>query len=431
MGFFGDLVSAGANLAMNSETNSTNRRIARETNEANIQMNDATNRSNSDIARMNNEMSYKIANEANAFNRETQQMTNEFNAAEAEKARQFQLDMWNETFEKQNEYNDPSAQVARLRAAGLNPTLMMQGGSSGSVSSGGSTGSGAAASAGSNIGAVTPDLTTSFNQAGHVSPYYNTAPQIAQLGGALEDANLIFGMINQNKLTNAQLEQMDKQNALMGAQALKLFGDTNWHKTTSTYRDFMTDPSTVIGRAANELNLEDQQLFNMRAENRLVNAQQLNLNLMSAEKASYLNHYFDAAQQLDLALRASGVLEKMLAGEVSKAEVKKLTQDCVESEARTAGIKLNNKVQEGISDILLDAMKEQQEYYKNYYEDLKDPSQIKRSRRIDNWTRAIQPIAGLLGGAAAIATPIGRMRMAAGNSIGAVNPYSYSNGFSY
>ena len=74
-------------------------------------------------------------NKTNKTNMAINQMNNEFNAAEAEKARQFQLDMWNRT----NEYNSASAQRSRLEEAGLNPYLMMNGGSAGTAQSAGST----------------------------------------------------------------------------------------------------------------------------------------------------------------------------------------------------------------------------------------------------------------------------------------------------
>ena len=67
------------------------------------------------------------ANKTNKTNMAINQMNNEFNAAEAEKARRFQLDLWN----KSNEYNSASAQRQRLEEAGLNPYLMMNGGSAG------------------------------------------------------------------------------------------------------------------------------------------------------------------------------------------------------------------------------------------------------------------------------------------------------------
>ena len=74
-------------------------------------------------------------NKTNKTNMAINQMNNEFNATEAEKARQFQLDMWNKT----NEYNTASSQRQRLEEAGLNPYLMMNGGSAGTAQSSGFT----------------------------------------------------------------------------------------------------------------------------------------------------------------------------------------------------------------------------------------------------------------------------------------------------
>lgn len=51
--------------------------------------------------------------------RELAQKQQDFMSSEAEKAYQRNLEMWN----KQNAYNSPSAQMARLEAAGLNPQL--------------------------------------------------------------------------------------------------------------------------------------------------------------------------------------------------------------------------------------------------------------------------------------------------------------------
>lgn len=65
--------------------------------------NKGANQTNLEIARMNNEQQYKIFREQNAFN----------------------LDMWN----KNNEYNLPENQVARLRAAGINPAAVFGNGS--------------------------------------------------------------------------------------------------------------------------------------------------------------------------------------------------------------------------------------------------------------------------------------------------------------
>jgi hypothetical protein len=61
-------------------------------------------------------MSARSQRKANEMNLKINQMNNEFNAKEAEKARAFQLDMWN----KENAYNTPAAQRARLEEGGYN-----------------------------------------------------------------------------------------------------------------------------------------------------------------------------------------------------------------------------------------------------------------------------------------------------------------------
>ena len=73
------------------------------------------------------------------MNYKINQMNNQFNERMAMQQRDFQENMWN----KENEYNSASAQRQRLEEAGLNPYLMMNGGSAGSAQS---VGPGASAS---------------------------------------------------------------------------------------------------------------------------------------------------------------------------------------------------------------------------------------------------------------------------------------------
>ena len=93
-GLFGSIFgSSGAN-----RTNRTNLQIARETNKANMQ-----------IAKEANEANYKLWQEQNQAN----------------------IDMWN----MENDYNTATNQRKRLEDAGLNPYLMMNGGSAGTAGS--------------------------------------------------------------------------------------------------------------------------------------------------------------------------------------------------------------------------------------------------------------------------------------------------------
>lgn len=74
----------------------------------------------------------KSQNDANNTNYKIAQMNNEFNERMMQKQMDYNTQMWN----AENEYNTAANQVARYKAAGLNPALMMQnGGSAGMASS--------------------------------------------------------------------------------------------------------------------------------------------------------------------------------------------------------------------------------------------------------------------------------------------------------
>lgn len=78
----------------------------------------------------------------NETNMRINQMNNEFNERMMEKQMAWNEEMWN----KQNEYNTASNQRARLEQAGLNPYLMMNGGSAGVASSSNSASAASASS---------------------------------------------------------------------------------------------------------------------------------------------------------------------------------------------------------------------------------------------------------------------------------------------
>ena len=96
------------------------------------------NKSNKEIAQMNNAFNEKMLDKQMNYNKEMYQMQVgdqwEFYNDAKQNAwdlygdqKDFQVDMWNKT----NEYNSPEAQRQRLEAAGLNPYIMINGGSAG------------------------------------------------------------------------------------------------------------------------------------------------------------------------------------------------------------------------------------------------------------------------------------------------------------
>lgn len=112
IGAAGDVAAAGAaasaSIVNTNNTNKTNLQIAQDTNKTNAANVAATNKANFEIA----------------------QMSNEYNQQMLERQIQQEWDMWN----AQNEYNSASSQRQRLEDAGLNPYLMMDGGSAGTAS---------------------------------------------------------------------------------------------------------------------------------------------------------------------------------------------------------------------------------------------------------------------------------------------------------
>ena len=77
-----------------------------------------------------NKTNLQIAQQTNQANKEIAQMSNEYNQKMLERQIEQEWDMWN----AQNEYNSASSQRQRLEDAGLNPYMMMDGGSAGTAS---------------------------------------------------------------------------------------------------------------------------------------------------------------------------------------------------------------------------------------------------------------------------------------------------------
>ena len=118
--------------------------------------------------------------------RELAQKQQDFMSNEAEKAYQRNLEMWN----KQNAYNSPSAQMARLQAAGLNPNLAY-----GSLSAGDA----------GNAPAYNPPSVAQPSDALFSNPYEG----VERAGTSLTNSSLAMAQIAQ---TQANTKNVDLQN---------------------------------------------------------------------------------------------------------------------------------------------------------------------------------------------------------------------------
>jgi hypothetical protein len=262
-------------------------------------------------------------NKTNKNNMAINQMNNDFNAAEAEKARQFQLDMWNRT----NEYNSASAQRSRLEESGLNPYLMMNGGSAGTALSSGSTSPASAA----------PPLAMQRQDFSGLSNTLSSALQIA----------------NQTKETNANVQTLQSQKSLYDAQANSILSNVDWWKLGPEYKKW--SQMTGLARAGLQFQTDRQNLRNMEWSGNLVQAQRLGV-LLDNKSKQILNKYLDEGQRLQLDLMASQYYDAMASGHLKYQQAKSEITKRLVMFAEAKGLQINNKVAEDTADSYIKAL---------------------------------------------------------------------------
>uniref|UniRef100_A0AAU8ATJ6 DNA pilot protein n=1 Tax=Dulem virus 257 TaxID=3145734 RepID=A0AAU8ATJ6_9VIRU len=258
--------------------------------------------------------------ETNQMNYKINQMNNQFNERMAMQQRDFQENMWN----KENEYNTASAQRQRLEEAGLNPYLMMNGGSAGTAQS---VGTGASASsAGSAV----------------MQPFQADYSGVQQA----------IGSVFQSQVQQAQVSQLQGQKNLADAQAMQALSNVDWSKMTKETREYLK--ATGLARAQLGYSKEMQELDNMAFAGRLLQAQGTT-QLLDAEAKTVLNKYLDQHQQADLSAKAAEYYNQMSHGHLNYNQAKKVLADEVLTYARAKGQKISNKVAESTADSLIRA----------------------------------------------------------------------------
>ena len=321
MGLFGSLVGglfgAGSSLIQNSQ--------------------------NAHSVRETNQMNYKI-----------NQMNNQFNERMAIQQRNWQEDMWN----KENAYNTASAQRQRLEEAGLNPYLMMNGGSAGTAQS---VGTGATASSSGNA---------------QMQPFQSDYSGVAQA----------VGSVFQSQVQQAQVSQLQAQKNLADAQAMQALSNVDWSKMTEETRDYLK--ATGLARAKLGYSKEMQELANMVFAGRLIQAQGI-VQLLDAEAKTILNKYLDQQQQADLSIKAAEYYNQMSHGHLNYSLAKKALAEEVLAYARAKGQKISNKVAEATADSLIRSSNAANNANAEYeLEAAKYNRERARSRSIEDWYRS-------------------------------------------
>lgn len=263
----------------------------------------ASSVSNAISVRRTNQMNAALQRETNAMNWQMNQLNNQFNAEEARKQRAHEQSMFDQT----NEYNSAAQQRLRLQQAGLNPYLMMSGGSAGTASS--NTGSSAASAA---------------NPVPMSAPHVQ-APQF-DYGSITSGLANVMGALN--SLGDFKLKDIDSQTRgrtnLAAIQELTSraqlnAGDTNWFNASQKARRYGLDNGGVWSKIQLETNR--QGLDNLRYQGTLMQAD-FSLRLLDGQAKSILNKYLDSQQQADLAVRSATMFQLFAEGKKSLEQVR-------------------------------------------------------------------------------------------------------------
>ncbi len=262
--------------------------------------------------------SQSSANKTNLLiNRENQK----WNEKMMDKQNAWNLAQWN----RENEYNSASQQVARYRAAGLNPYLMMQNGSAGSASSVTSAAPGNAGM--SNTVSPFDYSSAAAGVSNAVSQHYSNQLMVANVRKAIAEA---IGQEKQNTWIDAELQ----------AKIENLKQNTSSTKTRQELDKFS------LFRAKNMLvgELAQQDLQNQSLAENIVNQRantlytEMQTNLASANLA-----WLPKIKEAECAQYMANTFAAMQAGYLSQKQGELAMQNKLESAARTEGIKINNK----------------------------------------------------------------------------------------
>lgn len=288
--------------------------------------------------------------------KEINQINNEFNASEALKNRDFQtsereasqqwnLDQWN----RENAYNDPSAQRARMEAAGFNPYNM-------NIDTGSASTSGAQSSPGSGSQASASQIPSFPAYTGYTADFQNIASGIAQIGSAISSGI-------DARLTSAYGDDLMKADIMS-----KIGGNSEW--LTDVYKlGRQNEAPNLLG-----IDLRKKRLENLSTETNIkVSLAQGALLGLQAEGQRIVNKFMPAQQQAEFFLKTANVFAQYKAGKLSEAQVKTQIKQQALLEAQTVGQKLSNKMADRLANYQFRALaaeyRSNAAYYNGFYND--------------------------------------------------------------
>lgn len=274
---------------------------------ANVATTGMTNAANKEIAQMNNAFNEKMFDKQVAYNKEMYQQQLGDQWKFYNDAKQNSWDLYND----QKEYNSASAQRERLEAAGLNPYLMMSGGSAG-VAQGGSSPSGGAPSA----QGVTPPTAT---------PYSVDYSGISQgVGAAIDTVMQLKNSASERGVKDASAENLRIEGKYIAAKRVaelyKMYNDAKNDNERTAIQKYIASIDGDL--KASQMSVNAENMNKIRMETQLFATE----NLMRNQELSFLPQ----AQKLQLAQGAADIAlkysQKQLTDKQARHEVEKLAE---------------------------------------------------------------------------------------------------------
>lgn len=266
-----------------------------------------TNKTNKEIAQMNNEWNYRMFQEQQDYNRE----------------------MWN----AENEYNSAVNQRARLQQAGLNPYMMMNGGSAGT--------------AGAANGVNPPSA----------QPVQVQAPQIdlSTPASFLQQAIELHSVQGQRDadatLKQRQAEQIGIENqykaAELVAELARKSEETNSFKLRNSYQNIIN--RLQLDTYSSDVAIKQRTADNIKTLTELNRAEIALKSINTVAMQKQINWIDKEA--------AARIASLLASANLSNEQAKLAIQNTLESSARTNGIKINNKILNSASQDIIDKYK--------------------------------------------------------------------------
>jgi hypothetical protein len=269
----------------------------------------------------------------------------DFQTSEREASQQWNLDQWN----RENAYNDPSAQRARMEAAGFNPYNM-------NIDVGSASTSGAQSSPGSGSQATASHTPSLPAYTGYAADFQNVASGIAQIGNAVSSGI-------DARLTSAYGDDLMKADIMS-----KIGGNSEW--LTDVYKlGRQNEAPNLLG-----IDLRKKRLENLSTETNIkVALAQGALLGLQAQGQKIINKFMPAQQQAEFFLKTANAFAQYKAGKLSEAQAKTQIKQQALLEAQAVGQKLNNRLADRLADYQFKALaaeyRANRAYYNGFYND--------------------------------------------------------------